>query len=136
MSVEDPLIRRYRPKKSARLSERFSGQKGPIQGGWIRAFFRRVQRRMQVNQVETPGAYVERLRQDPREAGALFRDLLINVTNFFRDAEAFEVLETAVIPKLFANRGADDTVRVWVPGCSSGAPGKKRRYSRRSKGWK
>jgi chemotaxis methyl-accepting protein methylase len=51
---------------------------------------------------------------------ALFRDLLINVTNFFRDAEAFDKLAEIVIPKLFENRGADDAVRVWVPGCATG----------------
>jgi len=85
-----------------------------------KTFLRRVERRMQVNHLETVEAYVERLRQDPKEAGALFRDLLINVTNFFRDAEAFQLLEQSVIPKLFASRGAEDMVRVWVPGCATG----------------
>jgi len=85
-----------------------------------KTFLRRVQRRMQVNQIETLDAYIERLRQEPKEVGALFRDLLINVTNFFRDADAFKVLEKQVIPELFAGRGADDTVRVWVPGCATG----------------
>jgi two-component system CheB/CheR fusion protein len=63
---------------------------------------------------------VERLRQDPREVGALFRDLLINVTSFFRDEDAFTRLAEEVIPKLFEGRGAEDTVRVWVPGCATG----------------
>ncbi len=85
-----------------------------------KTFLRRVQRRMQVNRLETIGAYLERLRQDPQEVGTLFRDLLINVTTFFRDAGAFEVLEREVIPKLFAGRGAEDSVRVWVPGCATG----------------
>jgi two-component system CheB/CheR fusion protein len=91
----------------------FSGYKA-------RTFLRRVQRRMQVNRIEALEAYVERLRQDPQEIGALFRDLLINVTNFFRDAEAFEQLSKLVIPKLFDGRGADETVRIWVPGCATG----------------
>ena len=91
----------------------FSGYK-------TKTFMRRVQRRMQVNQLTTLDAYIEKLRQDPQEVGALFRDLLINVTNFFRDAEAFEALATLVIPKLFEGRGADDVVRVWIPGCSTG----------------
>jgi len=81
---------------------------------------RRVMRRMQVNQLTTAEAYIEKLRQEPQEVNALFRDLLINVTNFFRDAEAFESLATHAIPKLFEGRGADDTVRVWVPGCATG----------------
>jgi len=91
----------------------FSGYKG-------KTLFRRVQRRMQVTHLQTIQAYIERLRQDPQEVGALFRDLLINVTSFFRDADAFEALKSLVIPKLFAGRGADDTVRVWVPGCATG----------------
>ena len=85
-----------------------------------RTFNRRVYRRMQVLQLETIEGYVERLRQDPAEVSALFRDLLINVTSFFRDPEAFQALATTALPKLFEGRGADDTVRVWVPGCSTG----------------
>jgi two-component system CheB/CheR fusion protein len=83
-------------------------------------FMRRVQRRMQVVQLTTLEAYIERLKQDPAEVSALFHDLLINVTNFFRDAEAFSKLEALVIPRLFEGRGPNDTVRVWVPGCSTG----------------
>jgi two-component system CheB/CheR fusion protein len=83
-------------------------------------FLRRVQRRMQVNHLESLDAYIEQLRKDPKEVGALFRDLLINVTNFFRDPEAFKILEDQVVPKLFAGRGAEDSVRVWVPGCATG----------------
>lgn len=85
-----------------------------------KTFVRRVQRRMQVNHIDDIETYVERLRQDAKEVTALFRDLLINVTNFFRDADAFDVLEKAVVPKLFAGRGADETVRIWVPGCATG----------------
>jgi two-component system, chemotaxis family, CheB/CheR fusion protein len=91
----------------------FSGYK-------TKTFMRRVQRRMQVSQLATIEGYVERLRQEAREVGALFRDLLINVTNFFRDEKAFETLADIVIPKLFEGRGADDTVRIWVPGCATG----------------
>jgi two-component system, chemotaxis family, CheB/CheR fusion protein len=91
----------------------FSGYK-------TKTFMRRVQRRMQVSQLRTVPGYVERLRQDPQEVGALFRDLLINVTNFFRDEDAFETLATTIMPKLFEGRGADETVRIWVPGCATG----------------
>ena len=90
-------------------------------GGYrVRTFLRRVQRRMQVVGLETVEGYVERLRQDPQEVSALFRDLLIGVTNFFRDADAFEALGHLVIPRLFEGRGADEAVRVWVPGCATG----------------
>ena len=85
-----------------------------------KTFLRRVQRRMQVTQLGTQDAYVQKLKEDPKEVGALFRDLLINVTNFFRDTAAFEKLQATVIPKLFEGRGAEDTVRVWVPGCATG----------------
>ncbi|HWE99185.1 MAG TPA: CheR family methyltransferase [Caulobacteraceae bacterium] len=95
------------------LGHDFSGYKE-------KTFLRRVQRRMQVNHVDTLEGYVERLRQEPKEVGALFRDLLINVTNFFRDADAFQILEEKVIPKLFEGRSADETIRVWVPGCATG----------------
>ncbi|HXR88358.1 MAG TPA: CheR family methyltransferase, partial [Stellaceae bacterium] len=84
-----------------------------------RTFLRRVQRRMQVLQLTQLGDYVKRLQQDGNEATLLFRDLLIGVTNFFRDREAFAALEKYV-PRLFEGKGADDTVRVWVPGCATG----------------
>ncbi|WP_237213347.1 CheR family methyltransferase [Falsiroseomonas oryziterrae] len=85
-----------------------------------KTFFRRVHRRMQVLQVETVPAYIAVLRTDTQEAGRLFHDLLISVTGFFRDADAFAALETKVMPSLFEGRGADDTVRIWVPGCATG----------------
>jgi two-component system CheB/CheR fusion protein len=83
-------------------------------------FLRRIERRMQVlglNKIET---YVERLRADHREVLALFQDLLIGVTAFFRDQEAFAALANLAIPQLFAGKGPSDTVRVWVPGCATG----------------
>jgi two-component system CheB/CheR fusion protein len=95
------------------LGHDFSGYKS-------KTFFRRVQRRMQVTQSPSQQAYVEKLKADPQEVAALFRDLLINVTNFFRDGEAFAQLAEIVIPKLFEGRGADESVRVWVPGCATG----------------
>ena len=83
-------------------------------------FRRRVQRRMQVAQTAKLEDYVERLQTEPVEVHTLFRDLLIGVTDFFRDAAAFRALETSVIPKLFEDKGANDEVRVWVSGCSTG----------------
>jgi len=97
----------------SQLGHDFSGYKA-------KTFMRRVIRRMQVIQADTLESYVACLRQEPKEVTALFRDLLINVTNFFRDGEAFETLAEQVLPKIFAQRGADETVRVWVPGCATG----------------
>jgi len=81
---------------------------------------RRIQRRMQVVGASTGRDYLDQLRNTPDEADLLFRDLLINVTSFFRDAEAFDYLRREVIPALLKNKGAGDTVRIWTPGCSSG----------------
>ena len=83
-------------------------------------FFRRVQRRMQVTQAETIEAYLEVLRTQADEAQNLFNDLLIGVTQFFRDPREFELLETQVIPKLFEGKTRNDSLRVWVLGCSTG----------------
>src|SRR5215472_3519043 len=85
-----------------------------------RTFQRRVQRRMQVMQTTKLEDYAEQLQKDPDEVHALFRDLLIGVTDFFRDAAAFQSLESLVLPKLFESKDADDEVRVWVAGCSTG----------------
>jgi len=85
-----------------------------------KTFMRRVRRRMDIGQVFSLGAYVERLRKEPEEVTLLFRDLLIGVTTFFRDREAFEALKELVIPKLFEGKGAADTIRIWVPGCATG----------------
>jgi len=81
---------------------------------------RRVERRMAVHQIAQLDGYVRYLQQNPVEVGALFRDLLIGVTNFFRDPEAFKALEEHVIPQLFAGKPMDAAIRVWVPGCSTG----------------
>ena len=91
----------------------FSGYK-------TRTFYRRIERRMQVLQIASLAAYADRLRQDAGEVNILFRDLLIGVTNFFRDAKAFEALEQLVTPRLFEGKGPSDTIRVWVPGCATG----------------
>jgi len=80
---------------------------------------RRIARRMQVNEVDDLSGYLAYLRTHPGEAGALFQDLLISVTNFFRDKEAFEALERQ-LPQLFRGKTQTDTLRVWVPGCATG----------------
>jgi two-component system, chemotaxis family, CheB/CheR fusion protein len=85
-----------------------------------RTIVRRVQRRMHVLQIDKVPAFLDRLRRDSREVTLLFQDLLIGVTNFFRDPDAFAALEREVVPKLFQGKGTDDTIRVWVPGCATG----------------
>ncbi|MEI8354952.1 MAG: chemotaxis protein CheB [Deltaproteobacteria bacterium] len=81
---------------------------------------RRVERRMAVHQIKRLDGYVKYLQQRPQEVEALFRDLLIGVTSFFRDPEAFTALETTVIPRLFADKPSGSTIRIWICGCSTG----------------
>ncbi|WP_376705826.1 CheR family methyltransferase [Mesorhizobium sp. ISC25] len=85
-----------------------------------KTFLRRVKRRMQITQLQSITTYIERLKRDPDEVAKLFRDLLINVTSFFRDAEAFKLLEEKIIPQIFEGKNASDPVRIWVPGCATG----------------
>jgi two-component system CheB/CheR fusion protein len=81
---------------------------------------RRVRRRMTESRSASVYAYVESLNNDTQEVEQLFRDLLISVTHFFRDPEAFDLLAANVIPRLFEGKDADGFVRVWVPGCATG----------------
>ncbi|HKS35629.1 MAG TPA: chemotaxis protein CheB, partial [Verrucomicrobiae bacterium] len=81
---------------------------------------RRIERRMHVHQIEDASTYLRFLQQNPQEAGALFKELLIGVTNFFRDPEAFKALGRKWLPKLLAAKPRESTVRVWIPGCSTG----------------
>lgn len=82
-------------------------------------FTRRVQRRMQVLQIGSIEAYIERLRASRDEVQNLFQDLLIGVTQFFRDPAEFEALERE-IPRLFEGKEPGDQLRVWVLGCATG----------------
>lgn len=81
---------------------------------------RRVERRMAVHQIFDVNGYVRFLQQTPQEVEALFRDLLIGVTNFFRDPEAFAALEEQVLPRLFADKAVGSAIRIWICGCSTG----------------
>jgi two-component system CheB/CheR fusion protein len=81
---------------------------------------RRLQRRMQLLQIDSPAACIQRFREQPEELDRLFRELLIGVTQFFRDPGAFEALSATVLQELVTGRGAHQTVRVWVPGCATG----------------
>lgn len=81
---------------------------------------RRVARRIGVHELPDLIAYSHFMHDNPAEAIALLKDLLISVTNFFRDPEAFEALERDIVWKLFEGKTADDQVRVWVTGCATG----------------
>jgi two-component system CheB/CheR fusion protein len=81
---------------------------------------RRIERRINVNELYDLCGYARFMREHQVEANALLKDLLISVTNFFRDCEAFEALERGVIRTLFEGKSAQDQVRVWVAGCATG----------------
>lgn len=81
---------------------------------------RRVSRRMSVRAVPSLPGYVELLRGDPQELASLYHDLLIGVTQFFRDEPAFELLGRDAIDGLFARLGEGDELRAWVAGCATG----------------
>ena len=81
---------------------------------------RRIWRRMSLRQTQQPMEYVQVLRDNPAELDALARDLVISVTYFFRDPDAWQVVEEQVLPELIATRRPDVPLRVWVPGCSTG----------------
>jgi len=81
---------------------------------------RRIERRMAIHQIAELSDYVRFLQQNPIELKALFQELLIGVTSFFRDPEAFVALETKVIPRLLTDMPSGSTIRVWTCGCSTG----------------
>jgi two-component system CheB/CheR fusion protein len=81
---------------------------------------RRMERRMALQQIAESEDYLRYARENPAEVEALFHDMLIGVTNFFRDPDAFKVLEERVIPRILAEKPPHEPLRVWVCGCSTG----------------
>jgi two-component system, chemotaxis family, CheB/CheR fusion protein len=81
---------------------------------------RRIQRRMVLNQTDDFDAYVELLQKKPDELEALYQDVLIHVTSFFREPEIFESLRERVFPELVKGRNRNDPIRIWLPGSSTG----------------
>jgi two-component system CheB/CheR fusion protein len=82
--------------------------------------FRRIERRLAVHQIDKLADYIMYMQKNPLEIEALFKDLVIGVTSFFRDPEAYQVLEEKVLPQLLHGKNPDDVIRCWVVGCSSG----------------
>src|SRR5215470_9999652 len=111
--VDEELLRRVLAHLRVRTGHDFSKYKRST-------VLRRLARRMQVTRTENLSEYYEVLRESPDEAQALLADLLISVTTFFRDHDAFEALKTQVLPGLFEGRELDATIRVWVSGCATG----------------
>src|SRR5213594_234987 len=81
---------------------------------------RRIARRMMIHGLDTLEGYLGYLEAHPSQVHALYNDLLVNVTRFFRDPEAFRVLQRSVFPRILKQRPADAPIRVWAPGCATG----------------
>jgi two-component system CheB/CheR fusion protein len=86
----------------------------------LNTIYRRIERRMNIQQIDKISNYVKYLQQNSVEIETLFRELLIGVTNFFRDQEAFEALKIKALPEILEGKPRDYVIRAWVPGCSSG----------------
>ncbi|MEQ8170563.1 MAG: CheR family methyltransferase [Candidatus Eremiobacterota bacterium] len=81
---------------------------------------RRIERRMKLNQIGTITDYIRYIQENSHEIDFLFKELLIGVTNFFRDDEAFRLLREEAVETLLEKKGKGDIIRVWVPGCATG----------------
>ena len=111
--AQEPLLRSIVDLVRAKRGYDFTGYKRAT-------MVRRVHRRMGLNYIERLSDYVARLRQEPREIDALFKDLLISATEFFRDPESWGTLEAHVIEPLVAAKGDGEPLRIWVAGASTG----------------
>lgn len=97
------------------------GRRGHDFAGYRKpTLLRRIHRRMGLRSIERWSEYSELLRRQPEEIDALFKDLLIAVTDFFRDPEAWRILETEVIAPLVAGKPQGEPIRVWMPGTATG----------------
>jgi two-component system, chemotaxis family, CheB/CheR fusion protein len=97
----------------ARTGHDFSNYKRPT-------LLRRIERRINVRNLPDLSSYATFIQQNHEETTALLKDLLISVTNFFRDPESFETLDQEVLPKLLKDKTAENQVRIWVAGCATG----------------
>jgi two-component system CheB/CheR fusion protein len=82
--------------------------------------YRRIERRMTVHKIDKISEYVHFLQENPKESNILFKELMIGVTNFFRDAPVWEKLKVTILPKIISNLQEGTILRAWVPGCSTG----------------
>jgi len=111
-SLDEEVLRRILAHLRVRTGHDFSKYKQST-------VLRRLARRMQVNRIDTLKDYYDLIRDNPDEVQALLSDLLISVTSFFRDRDAFGALAN-VLPQVFANKATGQPIRIWVAGCATG----------------
>jgi two-component system CheB/CheR fusion protein len=86
----------------------------------VNTLHRRVRRRMALQRIDSVEDYKTFLADNPREADALYQDILISVTNYFRNPDSFDALKNTILPGIFVHHQADEAVRIWALGCSTG----------------
>jgi two-component system CheB/CheR fusion protein len=108
-------------KSLAEVYARLRQQAGIDFSGYKRTtMLRRIERRMALRRIGGLREYAVVLHDDPNEARALAQDMLIHVTSFFRDSDAFTTLKEQIFASLAKGKGSGDSIRLWVPGCSTG----------------
>lgn len=110
---QQPALREVFTQLWVHTGHDFSNYKRPT-------LLRRLERRINLHDLPNLPAYIAFLRENPAEIQALLKDLLISVTNFFRDGPVFTALEQQVVPLLTQQKSADDSLRIWVAGCATG----------------
>ncbi|AOM79639.1 CheR family methyltransferase [Pedobacter steynii] len=110
---QQPALREIFTQLRVRTGHDFSNYKRPT-------LLRRIERRINIHNLPDLASYIAFLQGHPDETQALLKDLLISVTNFFRDAKAFNGLEEGILPGIFAGKTSEDQVRIWVAGCATG----------------
>ncbi|RZM14026.1 MAG: histidine kinase, partial [Pedobacter sp.] len=111
--IDQQVLRSILVELRLRTGHDFSNYKRPT-------LLRRIERRIHVRGLRGLSAYAAFILAHPEETQSLLKDLLISVTNFFRDKKPFEELEADIVPKILASKSADDQLRIWVAGCATG----------------
>src|SRR6266567_632054 len=119
--IEEPLVS---PEKDGELGQLFHLLKKTFgvdfSGYKFSTINRRIRRRMALRSIDQLKRYLQFIRGKPEELKALYQDMFVGVTEFFREPGTFQALEKAVYPRLLKNRKSDAPIRIWVPGCSTG----------------
>src|SRR6266702_4140212 len=119
--IEEPLVS---PEKDGELGQLFHLLRKSFgvdfSGYKFSTINRRIRRRMALRSIDQLKRYLQFIRGKPEELKALYQDMFVGVTEFFREPGTFQALEKVVYPRLIKNRKSDAPIRIWVPGCSTG----------------
>ncbi len=124
IASKEEVTREEKPKKETGLNAIFAMLKNNCNVDFSHyketVVNRRITRRMVINHMKKIASYAEFLRTHPSELEALYSDMLIGVTGFFRESETFAALKEKVFPEFVKNRSPKEPIRIWIPGCSTG----------------